>query len=103
MFAQPAFLLALVTEQLRHSEPLDRLAIIPFVRGHQARQRGSHFWPKRHSALAFIDEIVKLADDFLAALRGEQFQRFERRPIIFAKAVTTRRRPPAVKDILAGV
>ena len=37
VFAQPAFLLALVTEELRDGEPFDGLLVIALVRGNHAR------------------------------------------------------------------
>ena len=103
MFAQPAFLLALVAEQLRDGEPFDGFLVIAFVRGDHARQRRRHFRPERDGAVAFVGEIVKLADDFVAAFGGEQFERFERRAVVFAEAVAPGGFTPFVENVLAGV
>src|SRR5262245_43991562 len=103
MLAQAAFLLALVAEQLRDGEPLDGFFVGTFVRRNHARQRGCHFRPKRNSALALVGEIVELADDLVAALGGEELERFEWRAIVFAKAVTPCGGTPAVEDVLARI
>src|SRR5437660_135537 len=71
--------------------------------GNHPRQRGRHFRTKRDVSSAFVLEIVKLGDDFAAALGGEKFKSFERRTIVFAKSVSAARSPPALKDELAGV
>ena len=103
MFPQPALLLAFIAEQLRDGEPLDGLFIIAFVRGDHAGQRRRHFRPQRNGAFPLVHKVVELADDFLAALRREQFQGFQRRTVVFAEAVAAGNFAPLVKDILARV
>ena len=103
MFAQASFLLALVAEELRDGEPLHRLLVIAFVRGGHARERGRHLRAQRDFAVALVLEIIELADDFRAALGGEEFQRFERRAVVFAEAGALGNRAPLVKNILARV
>jgi len=44
------------------------------MRRDHAGERGSHFRAQGNGAVAFIDEIVELADDFVAALGREKFQ-----------------------------
>ncbi len=103
MFAQTAFLLAFVAEQLRQREPFDGLFVIAFVRGDHARKGRGHFRPQRNGAFTLVREIVELADNFLAAFGGEKFQRFERRAVVFAEIVTPGRFAPFVKNELARV
>src|ERR1019366_7968965 len=76
--AQAALLLTLVAKELRQGEPFERLLVAPLVGGNHTRQGGGHLRAQRNLALAFIHEVVKLPDDFRAALGGEEFQRFER-------------------------
>ena len=101
VLSQPALLLALVAKELRQGKPLDRLLVTPLVRGDHAGQGGSHLRTKRHLALAFVAEVVELADDFLAALGGKQFQGFQRRAVVFPEPVAARRRAPLLEDELA--
>ena len=96
-------MLAFVAKELRDGEPLDGLFVIAFVRGDHARKRGRHFRPQCHGAVALVGKIVKLADDFLATFGGEEFQRFQRRPVVFAEAVAAGGGPPFVENELAGV
>ena len=58
---------------------------------------------KRDVAVAFVHEVVELPDDFLAALGGEQFERFQRRAVVFAKAVAPGGIAPFVENVLARV
>ena len=103
VLAQAAFLLALVAEELGQGEPFDRLLVAPLVGGDHARQGGGHLRAQRHLALALVCEIVELPDDFLAALGGEELQRFEGRAVVFAKAVAPGHAAPLVEDVLARV
>src|SRR6516225_2985274 len=100
MLAKPAFLLSLIAEQLRESKPLDRFLVVALVRRNHARQRGRHFRPERNFAVPFVDKIVKLSDDFLAAFCGIKFKSFQRRAIIFTESVTTRHIAPMIKNVL---
>jgi len=103
MFAQTALLLAFVAEKLRDGEPLDGLFVTALVRGDHARERRRHFRPQRNFTVTFVFEIIKLRDNFFAALGCEEFERFERRAVVFAEAVTARDRPPFFKNKLARV
>src|SRR5882724_3034050 len=103
MLAQAAFLLALVAEQLRNREPLDRLFVITFVRGDHARKRRRHFWSQRNLPFAFVHEVVKLANNFIATFGGEEFERFERWAVVFAETVAARDGSPFFKDELSRV
>ncbi len=102
MLAQAAFLLAFVAVKLGNREPFNRLFVLALVRGHHARERGRHFRAERDVPFALVCKIVKLSDDFIAAFGGEQFQRLERRAIVFAKIIAARHFAPFIKDILAG-
>ena len=73
VFAQAAFLLALVAEQLREREPLDRFLELPLLGADHARQGGRHLRPQRDDTFAFVHKVVELADNFIAALGGEEF------------------------------
>ena len=103
MLPQPAFLLLLVAEQLRDGEPLDRLLVIAVMRRDHPRQRRRHLRPQRNFAIALVREIEKLAHDLIPALGGIEFQRFQRRTVIFAEAVAPRHRAPRFKNVLARV
>ena len=103
MFAQPALLLAFVAEQLRDGEPLGGFFVIALVRCDHARERRRHFRPQGDFAPAFVGEVVELPDDFLAALGGEEFQRFEGWAVVFAEAVAPGGFAPFVENELAGV
>ena len=54
-------------------------------------------------AFALVHEIIELADDFFAALGGKEFQRFQRRAVVFAKAVAPGHAAPFVENVLARV
>src|SRR5215472_10251123 len=71
--------------------------------GNHPRQRRGHLWPKPEFASAFVLVVVKLADDFAAAFGREQFERFERWTIVFAKSVSAGGSSPALEDELPGV
>src|SRR5207249_12214525 len=103
VFAQPAFLLALITEELREGEPFDRLSVVARVRGDHTGQRRRHFRSQRHGAVAFVGEVVELADDFVAALGGVELERFEWRAVVFAEAVAARDGTPVVEDVITHV
>ena len=103
MFAQPAFLLALVAEELWNSEPFDRLFVVARVRGDHAGKRGRHFRPQRHRPVAFVREVVELADDFVAAFGRVKLQRFEGRAVVFAKAIAPRDVAPRLKNVIPQV
>ena len=103
MFAQPAFLLAFVAEELRDGEPLDGFLVVAFVRRDHASKRWRHLWAQRDLAISLVLEVVKLTDDFRAALGGEEFERFERRAVVFAKAVTPGDIAPLGEDVLASI
>ncbi len=47
--------------------------------------------------------IVKLRNNFIAALRREKFQRLQRRPVILAESVPPRDFAPLAKDVIAHV
>ena len=101
MFAQPATLLLLVPEQLRDSEPLDRFFVIPVVRANHPRQCRRHFRAKRNGAVALVHEIEQLADDFVAGFLREQFERFQRWPVVFPEAVPARDVTPLIENVPA--
>src|SRR5436190_2063970 len=100
MLAQPSLLLTLVAEELWNCEPLDRFLIGAFRSRHHPRQSRRHFRAQRHRALALVCEIVKLPDNFIAALRGEKFQRLQRWSVIFAESISTRDFAPLAKDVI---
>src|SRR5947207_1443244 len=103
VFAQPAFLLALVAEELRNGEPFDRLFVVARVRSDHAGECRRHFRPQRHGAVAFVGEVVELADDFVAALGGVKLERFERRAVVFAEAIAASDLAPGFKNVIAHV
>ena len=103
MLAQAPFLLALIAKELRQGEPFERLFVPPLTGGDHARQRGRHFRAKRNLPLAFIGEMVELADDFLAALSGEEFQWFQWGTIVFVETVAPRQAAPSIENILACI
>ena len=103
MFAQPAFLLALIAEELRDGEPFDRLSVVTLVSGDHAGERRRHFRSQRHGPVAFVGEVVELPDNFVAALGGVKLERFERRAVVFAEAVAARDPAPGVEDVIADV
>ena len=103
VFAQPAFLLTFVAKKLGDGEPFDGLLVVAFVGGNHAGERGGHLGTQGNFAFAFIGEIVELSDDFFATLGGEEFERFERGAVVFAKAIALGDLAPGVKDVLAGV
>ena len=67
MFAQSAALLFFVTEELPDRKPLQRFLELAFMRGDDPRKRRRQFRAQRDFAFAFVDEIEKLADDFIPA------------------------------------
>src|SRR5438132_1694197 len=103
MLAESAFLLALVPKKLGDGKPFDRLFVIALVRGHHARECGSHFRTERDGAIAFIREIVELRDDLFPALGREEIERFEGRAIILAKAIGSRHRAPLLEEVIASI
>ena len=74
VLAQPAFLLAFVTEQLRYGKPFDGFFVVPLVRSNHTGERRRHLRPERNGAIALVHEVVKLADNFVAAFGREQFE-----------------------------
>ena len=103
VFAQAAFLLALVAEELGHGKPLDGLLVVTLVGGHHAGERGSHFRPQRNGPAALVHKVVELADDFRAAFGRKQLKRFEWRAVVFAEAIAFGHRPPLLKDELTRI
>ena len=101
MLAQAALLLALVAEDLRDGEPLERLFEILVPRGDEARERGRHFGTQRDVAVALVLEVVKLRDDFVARLFGEEVERLERRAVVLDEAVAMRDVAPLGEDGVA--
>ena len=96
-------MLTFVAEELRDGEPLDRLFVVARVRGDHAGKRGRHFRPQRHGPVAFVREVVELADDFVAAFGGIKFERFEGRAVVFAKAVAPGDVAPRIKNVIPHV
>src|SRR5881296_654947 len=103
MLAQAALLLPLVPKELRDGKPFDRFFVAPLVRRDHSRQSGRHFRPQRDGAFAFVDEVIKLGDDLLAAFDREELQRFQRRAVIWPESITAGSALPALKNILPGV
>src|SRR6185369_4905924 len=52
---------------------------------------------------AFVLEVIELPHDFLAALGREQFKGFQRRTVVFAKAVAAGGLAPLVENELPRV
>ena len=73
------------------------------MRCNHASEGGRHFRTQGHGAFAFIDEMVELANDFVAAFDCKKFQRFQRGAVVFAEAVTAGAIPPISKNILPGL
>jgi hypothetical protein len=99
VLAQPAALLPLVAEELRHREPLDRLAHPARPRAHHARERRRHLRPQRDLAAALVGEVVELLDDLGARLLDVQLGRLERRAVVLLEAVAVRDLPPDPHDV----
>ncbi len=102
MLAQATALLFLVAKELRDREPLDRFLVVALVRADHARQRRCHFRAQRDGALAFVDKVVELTDDFLARFLRVQIQRLERWTVVLAKPVATRGLSPLAEDVSAN-
>jgi len=85
VLAQSPPLLPFVAEQLGDREPADRLLEGLGVGGHHAGQRGGHFGPQRHVAVAFVPKRIQLLHDFVAALLGVELQGLERGPSYSSK------------------
>src|SRR5258708_2467525 len=103
MFPQAALLLAFITEQLGDAEPLPGFLIRSLVGRDHARECGRHLGTQRNLPLAFVLEIVKLADDFRTALGSEEFEGFEWRTVVLPESIAPRNRAPFVEDKLARV
>src|SRR5207249_4157323 len=73
VFAEPAFLLALVPEELRDGKPFHRLFVTALVGRDHPGQRRRHLRSQGDVAFALIFKVVKLADYFRTALGSEQF------------------------------
>ena len=103
MFSQAPFLLAFVAKQLGYGEPFDGLLIASLVRRNHPRQGRGHFGAQRDLALAFVFEVVELTYDLSAAFSREEFERFERRAVVFAKSIAPGGVAPFIENILANV
>ena len=101
MFAEPATLLFLVPEELRDGEPLNWFFVIPVVCANHPGERRRHFRAERDGTVAFVHEIEKLADDFVAGFLGEEFERFQWRAVVFPKTVPAGDFAPFAEDIPA--
>ena len=97
--AQPPLLLFLVAEETGDGKPLDRFAEIPVPRGDHARHGGGHLGAQRDLALALVDEVEKLSDEFAAALFAVQLDGFERRAIHLDETVAPGGRAPGVENV----
>ncbi|MEI9865515.1 MAG: hypothetical protein WDN00_13405 [Limisphaerales bacterium] len=51
---------------------------------------------------SLVHKVVELADDFFAALGREQFKRFERRTVVFAKTIAPGGCAPFIKKYIGG-
>ena len=100
MFAQSSPLGALITEDLRNREPLQRLAKIPMIRRDDAGECGRHFRPQSNSAFPFVDEFVELTHDFVARFLFVEIEFLEQRAIVFDEAVAARDLAPFGEDII---
>jgi hypothetical protein len=90
VLAQPAALLAFVSEELRNREPPHRLGQrVRAGRDHPGKRR-SHFRTQCDRPATLVRERVQLPDDLLAALLCIQLRRFERRPVVLRKPVPAR-------------
>ena len=98
---KPAALLFLVTKTLRNREPFQRLSELPVLRRDDARQRGRHFRPQRHRALAFVDEIVQLPDDFRRPIFFVELELFQDRSVQFHEAVAAGDFAPFREDVIS--
>src|SRR5262249_17494258 len=77
--------------------------VTAFMSGDHPRQRRRHLRAQGNVSLSLILEIIELSDDLLAALGGEQFQRFKRWTIILPESVRPSGCPPLIKNVLASV
>src|SRR2546428_209297 len=98
MLAEPALLLALVSEQLWDREPSNRLAQGVGSRTHHARKGRRHCGPQRDVPVALVAEAVQLADDLVPTLLRVQLAGLERRPIVFDEPEPARDVTPRLQD-----
>src|SRR4051812_30280330 len=103
MLPQPAALMTFVSKKLRDGEPLQRFLISALVRGGHACQGRRHLRTQSNLAVAFVFEIVKLPDDFIAAFGREKFERLQRRSIVLTKSVSPSHGAPGVEYVLPRV
>ena len=101
MFAQPAALLFFVAEELADGKPLERFLEFALVRGDDACKRRRQLRAQRDFAFAFVGEIEKLADDFVAAFLFVELGRLEHRAVPFDEAVTAGHLAPAREDVIS--
>jgi hypothetical protein len=99
VFAQSAALLPLVAKELRHREPAHGLSKRVRLDRRHARQRRRHLRPQRDLSSTLVDEVVQLADDFVAALLGVELQRLERGPIVFDEREPASNVAPHAHDV----
>ena len=100
VLSKPPPLLPLVAEELRDGEPADRLLEPVGPRRHHPGERRGHLRPQRHLPPALVDEAVQLPDDLVAALRGVQLQRLQRRTVVLLEPVPRRHLPPGPEDVV---
>ena len=101
MFTEPAALLPLVPKQLRDGEPPDWLLERLHSGGDHPRQRWGHFGPERDVPVPLVPKRVQLLDDLVPALLGVQLERFQRRTVVFLKAVARSHAAPGRKDVVS--
>ena len=71
------------------------------MRGGHPGEGWGHLRPEGDVAVALVGEVVKLADDFVAAFFRVQVEFLDGRAVVFAEAVSLGGAAPGVEDVAA--
>lgn len=91
----------LVSKELGHGGPSNRLAEATTPLGEHPGQRGRHLRPERDRSTTLVLEAVQLTDDLFSALLDVQVQRLQGRSVILLKSVPASDTTPRALNVQA--
>jgi hypothetical protein len=101
-FAEAAFLLFLVAEELGGAEPAERLFVVALAGDDHAGEGGGHLGADGDVAVAFVGEVEELAEEFAAALFFVEIDGLKEGAVVLDETIAARDFAPGGNDVIAA-